>query len=209
MEAFKQMGDENPSQPIIQPDLLDHVLSRRLFAAMGYPSVRSLNKVTMKIITACVSCLLLASSSAIAAAPDFESVTAHITKIIECPNPRIQPGYGTPKTPLYICYLGVDEYRKVFINDDGSGRIKNIKLMWDDRTKSMPPLPPVHAEKTEAKGMLEAVLKTYAPDVKDQIVKAFFLTKKPAKFDSAKYRIEFLYSQGPSMDERLLVLTPK
>lgn len=163
----------------------------------------------MKTITACVSCLLLASSSAIAAAPDFESVTAHITKIIECPNPRIQPGYGTPKTPLYICYLGVDEYRKVFINDDGSGRIKNIKLMWDDRTKSMPPLPPVHAEKAEAKVMLEAVLKTYAPDVKDQVVKAFFLTKKSAKFDSAKYRIEFLYSQGPSMDERLLVLTPK
>lgn len=152
--------------------------------------------------------LLLASSNAVAEAPNFKSATDHITAIIGCRNPIIQSGYSSPKAPLYICYLGIDDYRKVFINDDGSGRIKNIKLMWDDRTKSIPPLPPIHAEKANAKNMLDTVLKIYAPDVKNNVIKAFFLTKKPAKFESKNYHIDFIYSKGPSVDERLLVLTP-
>lgn len=162
----------------------------------------------MKTYSALGVCLALCSG-ANAAPPGFEPETARITKTIGCPHPKVQTGYGAQQTPLYICYLGKNEYRKVFINDDGNGRVKNIKLMWDDRTKSIPSLPSVHAEEKEAKAMLVAVLTHYAPSIRDQVVNLFFSAKKGAKFDTETYSIEFLYSQGPSMDERLLVLTPK
>lgn len=155
------------------------------------------------------TCGLLISLSSIAAGPNFDAETSQITKTIGCHNPKVQPGYGLPKAPLYICHLGENEYRKVFVNDDGGGRVRNIKIMWDDRTKSMPPLPPVHAEKAEARAMLDAVLTRYAPDHRDRVKQVFLNAKQSAQFESAAYRMEFLYSNGPSMDERLLVLTPK
>lgn len=153
---------------------------------------------------------LFVSSHAVAAAPNFELETNRLTKAIGCENPKILPGYTTPKAPLYICMVSDRDYLEVFVNDDGGGHVKNIKLVWDDRTEARLPLtPPVHARKTEAKAMLDAILKLYAPDARPLILNAFFNLKKNTSFDSAKFRIEFTYSKGSAIDERQLILNPK
>jgi hypothetical protein len=173
-------------------------------------TIQSFKNLDLMKLTFTIAIFLFISSHALAAAPNFELETSRLTKAIGCKNPKIQPGYTIPKAPLYICMVSDRDYLETFVNDDGSGNVKNIKLVWDDRTKARPPAtPPVHARKTEAKAMLDAILKLYAPDARPLILNAFFNLKKSASFDSAKFRIEFTYSKGPAIDERQLILNPK
>ena len=122
-----------------------------------------------------IAIFLFLSSHAVAAAPNFKLETSKVTKAIGCKNPKIQPGYGTPKTPLYICLFSEEDYLEVLMNDDGKGQVRNIKFIWDDRTKAATPLtPPVHAKKAEAKKDIRFYFKAICPRCKTSSDKGIF-----------------------------------
>jgi hypothetical protein len=109
--------------------------------------------------------------------------------------------------PLYSCIEGKAQTVKFFINGaKGSGKVENIKLMWNDWFKG--PGSSIHADKNVAQRFVKTFSKLYAPEKESQIVKSFF-GEINKSFETTNYKIKYTFDRGPAINERLLVLTPK
>ena len=125
--------------------------------------------------------LIFSASISFARPPEFKLEISEINKAINCKNKKLQMGYTTPKTPLYICEISSEDYLDIYINDKGKGELKNSKILWDDRTQGVPLFPPVHSKKNEAKILLSVLAKRYMPSLKLKLIRDFF-TKWPLFF---------------------------
>jgi hypothetical protein len=129
-------------------------------------------------------------------------------KFVECPAPNYTSGNGS-FGDLYTCIVGQAQTVKVFINETpGTINLKNVKLMWNDWTERLSYNAPIHADKAYALDYVTKFAKLYAPALSKQLTAAF-VGNVNLTFDTPSYRIDYTYSHGPSIDERMLVVTPK
>lgn len=99
---------------------------------------------------------------------------------------------------------GDQQTAKVFVNEQGStGTIKDITVMWNDWTEGT-----IHADKKDALVMLGMVVGKYVPEKKKEIIN-LFAKKKGKKLETENFHIEYTFTKGPAIDERLITLTPK
>lgn len=136
----------------------------------------------------------------------FQEEADRATKELNCFNAKItpaSPGFGA----LYGCIAGPAETVKFFINEaEDTGKVKNIKLMWNDWFVDIGY--GKHADKNVAEAYVQAFSRLYAPKIEKKLTSIFF-SNSDATMEVGDYRIAYTYSRGPKIDERLLVLTPK
>lgn len=140
----------------------------------------------------------------------FASFTIERTKVSEyvaCPKGRINQASGNMGA-MYSCIGGKAETVKFFVNEmpNSSGRVKNVKLLWNDYTKNVGE--GIHADAVIAKQWAGHLADMYAPTHKAQVMKAF-LGNKNAVVESATHVLTYSYSKGPAADERMFVVTKK
>ncbi|EHA17006.1 hypothetical protein HAL1_03227 [Halomonas sp. HAL1] len=108
---------------------------------------------------------------------------------------------------LYGCIQGKAETVKWFINEiPDTGRVENIKLMWNDWFKNIGY--GLHADKREAEKALEALIQMYAPQKASEVQQTFWANSNKT-IESDGFVLKYTYSRGPSIDERLIVVTSK
>jgi hypothetical protein len=140
----------------------------------------------------------------------FVSFTIERTKIsayIACPKARINQASGNLGS-LYSCIGGKAETVKFFANEmpNSGGRVKNVKLLWNDFTKNVGE--GTHADAAIAKQWAGHLADMYAPTHKTQVMKVF-LGNKNAVVESATHVLTYSYSKGSAADERMFVVTKK
>ncbi len=136
----------------------------------------------------------------------FKKETTRATSLLKCSHPIIAPA-SEGQGALYSCVAGSAETVKFFINEnEKTGHVENIKLIWNDGfTKSGYGL---HADQNQAQAFVKTFSQLYAPQLERKLISAFF-SNAPAHFNTENYFIEYTYSRGSEVDERLLILTPK
>ena len=134
---------------------------------------------------------------------DFKTESARVSAEIACPKPKVNQGAGLDA--LYMCIGGHSETVKVFINaDDGEVGVHNLKFMWNDWTKDIGY--GVHADAAIAKAWLAALATRYAPHQVAEVVDVFF-SDRGATIRNDMYVLTYTYRVGPSIDERMIVIT--
>lgn len=137
----------------------------------------------------------------------FETEIARFSRNYRCPkrHESISPA-SSGMGPLYGCVDGAGETAKYWINGRADGQsVENIKVMWNDWRKDGGF--GVHADATEATKMLNVLGQLYLPDSLGELRKMFKgATNK--SFSRAGYVVEYRYSRGPAIDERVVILTP-
>lgn len=141
-------------------------------------------------------------SSATLAFETFEVESAVVSSLIMCPAPKVSETVGLPD--LWSCILPGAEVVKVFINDDGSGGVQNVKVMWNDWTKDTGH--GVHTDKAMALAWLAAVATRYAPGSVDKVLAAYEGNSE-ITVDGPSHTLTYTYWNGPSIDERLFTIT--
>ena len=134
------------------------------------------------------------------------SESSKVTNLVSCKYKKITPasdGWGA----LYSCIGGRAETVKLFINEEaGTGRVKNIKFMWNEWTKDAG-----YGKKADsgtAKEWVSKLAKTYARNKQDEVVSAFYSKANKAIIDG-KYVLKYSYHVGPAIDERMIIITTK
>lgn len=140
----------------------------------------------------------------------FVSFTTERTKVsayLACPKARMNQASGDLGA-LYSCIGGKAETVKLFVNEmpNSGGRVKNVKLLWNDYTKNVGE--GTHADAAIAKQWAGHLADMYAPTHKAQVMKVF-LGNKNAVIESATHVLTYTYSKGPAADERMFVVTKK
>lgn len=135
----------------------------------------------------------------------FDIEVSRATSFLSCAVPRLSPpqdGTGA----LYGCIQGQAETAKFWINEDGStpGRVQNVKVMWNDWTKDLGD--GLHADALEAEQQVRVAVKSFAPELEEEIVGAFF-DRSPKTWQSGKFLIEYKLTPGPAIDEHLLKIS--
>jgi hypothetical protein len=151
-----------------------------------------------------ISVFLIFMLSACSRTTDFEIEYSNITVAINCENPKITPK-GKYTGALYSCIGGNAETVKVFVNESG-GSVKNIKFMWNDWTKDLGD--GIHADKILAESWLSKISSLYAEGLERQ-VKSIFFSDVSQKLETPNYVLEYRYTKGPAIDERLYIVTAK
>lgn len=142
--------------------------------------------------------------SSVASGLNFDETVNNMNGILKCKSPKISPPWYDGGGRLYGCVAGKEQTAKVFVNEDGqTNNVENIKIMWNDWTKG-----PVHADKKVAQRMLSAVLDKYLPEHKKRLL-TVFEERTGTAFEAEKFSIEYRFTKGPAIDERLIILTPK
>ncbi|MCG8613584.1 MAG: hypothetical protein MI864_23985, partial [Pseudomonadales bacterium] len=162
---------------------------------------------TYKMLALSVLVFLLVSGKVFGAGfQSFSSESSAATKALNCRNSNITPasfGMGA----LYGCIQGKAETVKWFINEvPDTGRVKNIKLMWNDWFKNIGY--GLHADKREAEKALKALIQMYAPQKAKEVQQAFWGNSNKT-IESDGFVLNYTYSRGPAIDERLIVVTSK
>ena len=134
----------------------------------------------------------------------FRQEVGALQKAVAC------TGKTTPASPsyglgaLWGCIKGRAETAKLFVNErPGTGYVENVKVMWNDWYKDRGY--GVHADRAEARAILDAVLTRYAPSRKQEVVSAFFANSGRV-FQEGPILLRYSYRRGPAIDERLLVI---
>lgn len=167
-------------------------------------------------IVAAASSLLVASIvigaplAELSPANSFASFTTERVKVssyIACPKSRMNQATG-PLGALYSCIGGQAETVKFFVSElpSSGGRVKNVKLLWNDYTKKTGE--GIHADAAIAKQWAKHMADMYAPAQKAQVLQVF-LSNKNAVVESATHVLTYTYSKGPAADERMFVVTKK
>lgn len=78
--------------------------------------------------------------------------------------------------------------------------------MWNDWTKDLGD--GMHADSELAKSWLSTISKIYAQGYEGQVQSIFF-SKSNCKLKTPDYSFEYRYTEGPSIDERLYIITPR
>ncbi len=136
----------------------------------------------------------------------FSAESNNASKALKCQRPKVTPAsYGMGA--LYGCIQGKAETVKWFINEvTDTGRVANVKLMWNDWFKNTGY--GVHADKQEAEKALNALIQMYAPQ-KGQVIEQAFWGSSNKTIETDYFIMEYTYSRGPAIDERLFIVTSK
>ncbi|GGD48000.1 hypothetical protein [Sinisalibacter lacisalsi] len=132
----------------------------------------------------------------------FEVETAVVQDLTKCPKPKLSRDVGMPD--LWGCVFPGAEVLKLFVNEDGKGGVKNVKIMWNDWTRDNGY--GIHADRKIAMSWISALATRYAPHSVEAVVRAFKGTRD-VTIDGDGYQLVFSYSKGPAIDERLLSIT--
>lgn len=149
----------------------------------------------------------IAVASIFAATPAlaFDSFNDEIYKVsheIKCNSGKISKESGLPD--LWGCILPGAEVLKVFINEDGSGGVENVKIMWNDWTRDTGY--GLHTDREVAMAWVSALSTIYAPESVDKVMDAFS-GNRDIKIDGNGYSLSYTYFRGPAIDERLITIT--
>jgi hypothetical protein len=156
-----------------------------------------------KVSTVVVAVFTIATP-AFAGFDDFGAETAAISALVQCPAPKITTTPGLPD--LYGCIFPGAEVMKVFVNANDNGGVENVKVMWNDWTRDVGY--GVHTDKEIAEGWASAIATKYAPEQVADVLEAFRGTTNKV-IDNDRFSLAYTYDVGPSIDERLIVITEK
>ena len=122
---------------------------------------------------------------------------------------KISPAQPPVFGKLYGCIGGEAETAKVFVNADPIyGNVINIKVMWNDWFIDIGY--GLHADKIEAMEMAMAILDLYVPDQpadqRQELLTTFLSGNIGKVFKYNDLSIEYRYTRGPKIDERLLII---
>lgn len=136
---------------------------------------------------------------------EFQTEVDRVSWKIQCDTKKVVPasdGFGA----LFSCISGPAETSKFFINEDvATGKVKSIKFLWNDWFKDVGY--GLHADSAVAAKMLESVLVLY-PSQQSAELRSAFSAKKNRNFKSESATFEYTFDRGPSIDERMIVITP-
>lgn len=132
----------------------------------------------------------------------FTAETSAINDILDCKNSGITSTPGLPD--LWGCSHPVAEVVKVYVNGGESDGVENVKLMWDDYTKDVGY--GLHADREVAELWLASLLSRYASDAVDRMTEAFN-GSEDVRVNVDGIAVEYTYSQGPAIGERLITIT--
>lgn len=136
---------------------------------------------------------------------EFQAEIERVSGKIQCDTKKVVPasdGWGA----LFSCISGPTETSKFFINEDlATGKVKSIKFLWNDWFKDVGY--GLHADKAVAAKMLASVLTLY-PIQQSAELRSAFSAKKNRNFKSESATFEYTFDRGPSIDERMIVITP-
>jgi len=146
------------------------------------------------------------ASMAAGAFEGFNSEGASINAAVSCHETSFNEGTG-PWGDLFSCLGGVARTVKVFVNEEpGTGEVENVKIMWNDHTRDTGY--GLHADAGIARAWVGSLAARYAPRQVGAVMDAFFSSRNQV-ITSERYRLEYAYSRGPSIDERLLLVTER
>jgi len=156
----------------------------------------------------------LAEKARLAAVPppkhqlNFDNEAARVTTALRCPTPKFTGPQFSFAGTLYGCIMGGAETAKFWINEDPRfpGTVKNVKVMWNNWKRDFGY--GLHSDKPEADRMVEVMSELYAPELKDDLLRAF-RGSGARSFETAQMKIKYEWTPGPGIDEHLLVLTPR
>lgn len=135
----------------------------------------------------------------------FAEETKRLESAVRCTNGKVSRDEGMPD--LWGCIDGVAETVKLFVNEsETDGRVANVKFMWNDWTNDVGY--GLHADKSLAEGWAKAVASTYAPQQVSEIMSAF-KGKGNKTITNDKFSLAYTYDQGPSIGERMIVITAR
>lgn len=139
----------------------------------------------------------------------FASFDAEASKLIAatgCQTGKTMRDAGFPA--LWGCIGGQAETVKLFINEaEGApGKVGNFKFMWNDWTNDIGY--GLHADKALADRWVKAVAEIYASGQEADILKAF-ASKQNKVITADEFVLTYTYDQGPSIGERLIVVTQR
>lgn len=136
---------------------------------------------------------------------EFQAEIERVSGKIQCDTKKVVPasdGWGA----LFSCISGPAETSKFFINEDlATGKVKSIKFLWNDWFKDVGY--GLHADKAVAAKILASVLTLY-PIQQSAELRSAFSAKKNRNFKSESATFEYTFDRGPSIDERMIVITP-
>lgn len=135
----------------------------------------------------------------------FDNVVNELGRSLKCTHSAVSPSWSAGGGREYGCVSGAQQTAKVFVREQGNtGKVADIQVMWNDWSKGST----VHADKKEALTMLGQVLDKYVPERKEPILSQF---KKNSgkKLETDRFFIEYSFTKGPAIDERLVTITPK
>lgn len=136
----------------------------------------------------------------------FSAETQRVTGKIKCSHPKITPGSGSWGA-LYGCVGGRSQTVKWFINEEaGTGKVKNVKFMWNDWTKDGGF--GTHADKALARAWVSVLGTMYAPRKVDEVLNAFF-SDSGTTIDGESHLLKYTHRSGPGIDERMIVVVEK
>lgn len=136
----------------------------------------------------------------------FSSESKLVTKALDCSTPKITPASGNWGA-LYGCIQGRAETVKWFINEKaGTDKVANIKLMWNDWSKDVGY--GIHADKREAQRALDVLINMYAP-TESQLLNDVFWKNTNRTIKSNGFTFDYKYTKGPTIDERLIVVSAR
>ncbi|MGP5141153.1 hypothetical protein ACTXPD_05235 [Vreelandella alkaliphila] len=161
-------------------------------------------KVYRKLVLCALGIILMIGSALAADFQSFTSESGEATEALDCRNPKItSASFGMGE--LYGCVQGTAETVKWFINEvPNTGRVDNVKLMWNDWFKDVGY--GLHADKQKAEQALKALIQMYAPNKEEEVEEAFWGNSNRT-IASDGFVLEYTYSRGPAIDERLIVVT--
>lgn len=136
----------------------------------------------------------------------FLDIAETIAEEFNCSESKVTQG-NDYLGDLYGCVGGTAETIKIFVNEiPRTGEVENIKFIWNDWTLDKGY--GVHADKQKAKEWLQQFLALYAPDTTKNVAEVFFGSSND-KIETKSRVFQYTYRQGPSVDERKLVVSEK
>lgn len=173
---------------------------------MQYPTNSRRRSPFLNVSVCAIALAFLFLPQAPQAFEGFNSESAAIDAAVTCHAENLTEG-GGPWGDLFACLGGVHETVKVFVNEEpGTGRVENVKIMWNDYTRDVGQ--GVHTGASIARAWVAALAVRYAPRQVEAVTNAFFSNRNRI-ITSQRYRIEYTHSEGPAIDERLLVVTAR
>jgi len=107
-----------------------------------------------------------------------------------------------------MCIAGDAETVKIFINEaPGSGRVQNIKLMWNEWTEDMGW--GVGSDRAVASDFLKRITALYLQPEVDSRIQDVYFGSYGMRFATQRFTVEYRWTAGPEIDEHLLVLEPR
>ena len=135
----------------------------------------------------------------------FNEEVRRVDKAVSCTNLGIVPPIGGSGR-LYGCIMGFAQTAKFFINESeaNDNTVQDIKVMWNDWWKDSGY--GQHADEAEAFMMVGALARLYAPNLMPELLDAF-RGRNNQVFHSGAFRIEYRFTPGRAINERLLIVT--